>query len=206
MYISNNNNILEVKWRTGYNILVHRAIQYGSSHAPGSISESPPPESRRNGLPFHRSCVLSLAGRTLSDCVSLLKFLLNSVWEILIHTYTVDPLISTLHVGPPIGTASLQGTLFSPQNNGVHSSRPSRLSGDNLSIRDKIDIILMDYLSCSGLNVMSRRCELVVFHSTSSRGHVLRFHTNISIRSGSLAKSGGRQKEEVRREERSRNV
>ena len=49
-------------------------------------------------------------------------------------------------------------------------------------------------LSCSGLKVMSSRCELVVFHSTSSRGHVLRFHTTASVNSGSLARSGGKEK------------
>ena len=54
---------------------------------------------------------------------------------------------------------------------------------------------LFSHLSCSGLKVMSRRCELVVCHCTSSRGQVRRFHTTSSIRPGSLARSvrGGRE-------------
>lgn len=58
-----------------YSILIHLAIQYGSSHAPGSISASAPPLSKVKGLAFHRSWVLSLAGSTLSDWASLRKFL-----------------------------------------------------------------------------------------------------------------------------------
>ena len=53
-------------------------------------------------------------------------------------------------------------------------------------------------LSCSGLKVMSNRWELVVFHSTSSSGHVLRFHTTVSIRSGSFAMSEERERERER--------
>ena len=107
------------------------------------------------GFPFQRSCVLSLAGRTLSDWVLLRRFL------------------------------QVEG---------------GGGGGDDF-VKDALNLgIIMTNLSCSGLNVMSRRWELVVFHSTNSRGHVLRFQTSASIRSGSVTRSatrGGREEEQL---------